>query len=90
MSVVSSRFTFQALPPNNSLDFKFFQWLDGCHRRVRCFDGQQRVQFRVDPVHLCGAEIRRSSVLHHIVLVDFIGLSRYPLPVVQQISRPLL
>ena len=42
-----------------------------------------KLRFRVEPVHVCGAEVRGSSVLKHVVLVHFINLSRHPL----QLSR---
>ena len=82
MSVISSRFTFQALPPHDSVDFNFFNWLDGCQCRVRCLHGQLRVQLQVQPVLyvvLKCAEVRRSLVPKHIALFGFIDLSRDPL-----------
>ena len=44
----------------------------GSQHQKTSVDGQECVEFRVESVHVCGAEVRCSSVLKHVVLLHFI------------------
>ena len=86
--VISSRFSLQTLPPNDSFGLSFLRvtlWMPAPRQTSRGLTAPTALSLASQ-----SPEIRRSSKLKHIALLDLIDGCRDPLQQSSKISRPPL